>query len=94
MLTSPRCSLDAKVDYVFPAGIKQYLSSAVVLLSVGLLVRHLTLLEYTNREERKRLYRLFIWSEEFRNNLDCFIFPVDPWRVLCDVVRQWRRPSV
>jgi hypothetical protein len=29
----------------------------------------------------------FLYSEEYRQNMECYMLPVDPWRVLCDVVR-------
>ena len=28
----------------------------------------------------------YLLSEEFAQNMNCYIFYVDPWRVLCDVV--------
>ena len=33
----------------------------------------------------------FIASDAFASNMNCYIFYVDPWRVLCDVVGRQRR---
>ena len=42
---------------------------------------------YELRNQSRAEAEEFLLSDDFRQNMHCFITYVDPWRVLCDVVR-------